>query len=105
MDLSPMFTLNGQVVHVFKSPVGTNKDTGAEYGGLDKVQIIGNIPLKNGEVRKDIITLTTDQGTHLEKAIGRNVSAPVAFFSQKAGEVSYYIPKGHTVTLRAQQTA
>ena len=93
-----MFSLHGEIVHVFNSPKGVNKNTGEEYGGQDKVQIIGNIPLNNGESRKDLITLTTDQGAALEKLVGRTVSAPVSFYAPSKGQVSYFIPKGHTVT-------
>ena len=96
MDNS-MFTLVGDVVHVFQSPTGVNRN-GEEYGRDDKIQIMGNMPLKNGQMRKDLITLTTDQGESLLKLIGRSVSAPVAFYSPSKGNVSFYIPKGHKVT-------
>ncbi|NKO00820.1 hypothetical protein, partial [Weissella cibaria] len=60
-----MFTLTGQVVHVFTAPRGISKKTGEEYGGQDKVQILGDIPLQGGETRKELVTLTTDQGEAL----------------------------------------
>ena len=94
-----MFMLHGELVHVFENPTGVNKDTGEEYGGQDKIQIMGNVPLKNGESRKDLITLTTDQGKHLRDHLGASVSAPVAFYAPSKGNVNFYIPKGHTVTL------
>jgi len=96
---SSMFTLSGEVVHVFISPKNINKNTGEEYGGDDKVQIIGDIPLNNGQNRKDLITLTTDQGEAMQKLIGRPVSAPVSFYAPSKGQVSFFIPKGHKVTL------
>ena len=97
MTDSPMFLLTGEVVNVYEAPKGVNKD-GEEYGGEDKVQIMGNLPLKNGQTRKDLITLTTDQGQTVSKLVGRSVSAPVAFYSPSKGNVSFYIPKGHKVT-------
>lgn len=93
-----MFTLNGDVVNVYQAPKGINKD-GEEYGGEDKVQIMGNLPLKNGQTRKHLITLTTDQGESISKLLGRSVTAPVAFYSPSKGNVSFYIPKGHKVSL------
>jgi hypothetical protein len=93
----PMFTLVGQLVNVYQNPTGVNKDTGEEYGGQDKIQILGNIPLKNGEIRKDLITLTTDQGEQASKLVGRSVTAPVAFYAPSKGNVSFYIPKGFSV--------
>lgn len=100
-SITPMFTLNGQVLHVFVSPKGTNKQ-GEEYGGQDKVQILGDLPLPDGQTRKEMITLTTDQGPALEKAIGRSVTAPVAFWA-KGGTIGQYIPKGSQIKIQAQQ--
>jgi hypothetical protein len=100
--MKPMFTLTGQVVHVYVSPKGISKKTGEEYGGEDKVQIIGDIPVGNGEFRKEMVTLTTDQGGSLEKAVGRTVVAPVAFWA-RSGTVGYFIPKGAQIALQGQQ--
>lgn len=106
--MNAMFTLRGQVVHVFVSPTGVNKDTGEEYGGQDKVQILGDVPMKGGETRKDMLTLTTEQGKELKAAIGRSVVAPVAFYVNK-GAVAFYIPKGSEIAIQgapaAQRTA
>jgi hypothetical protein len=94
--MKPMFTLHGQVVHVFEAPKGISKKTGEEYGGQDKVQVMGNIPLDNGQHRMELITLTTDQGSSFQKLVGRPVSLPVAFYVSGRA-VGYYIPKGHSV--------
>jgi hypothetical protein len=98
-----MFTLRGQVVHVFTAPKGISK-SGDEYGGQDKVQIIGDVPLKGGDHRKDLITLTTDQGTQLEKLVGQEVVCPVAFFTS-GKTVSFYIPEGHKIQALKTRTA
>lgn len=98
----PMFTLTGQVIHVYLSPKGVSKKTGEEYGGDDKVQILGDIPLEGGEFRKEMVTLTTDQGPSLKNAIGRAVMAPVAFWA-RGGVVGYYIPKGAQIKVQGQQ--
>jgi len=94
----PMFTLSGVVIHVYETPKGVNKTTGEEYGGQDKVQIMGFSPLPNGESMKEVINLTTDQGSALKKLEGRSVSAPISFYAPSKGQVSYFIPKGHTIT-------
>lgn len=101
--IEPMFTLRGQVVHVFVSPIGINKDTGEEYGGQDKVQILGDVPIKGGETRKDMLTLTTEQGTQLKAAVGQSVIAPVAFYVNK-GAVAFYIPKGSEIDIQGVKT-
>lgn len=100
--MKPMFTLTGQVVHVYVSPKGISKKTGEEYGGEDKVQIMGDIPVGDGGYRKEMVTLTTDQGKSLEKAVGRTVIAPVAFWA-RSGTVGYFIPKGAQIALQGQQ--
>lgn len=92
-----MFTIRGEVVHVFTAPKGVSK-SGQEYGGQDKVQILGDIPLKGGSSRKDLITLSTDQGSSLKQMQGRSVSCPVSFFSSN-GSVSFFVPEGHKITL------
>lgn len=93
---TPMFRLTGEVVHVFVSPKGVSKKTGEEYGGQDKVQIIGDVPLKGGETRKELVTLTTDQGEAVQKLIGQPVTAPVGFYTS-GKDVGFYIPKGHAI--------
>ena len=97
--MNPMFTLNGQVIHVFESPKGVNKQTGEEYGGQDKVQILGDIPVGENQFKKEIVTLTTNLGEKLTGAIGRPVSCPVAFWA-KADKVGFYIPKNAEVSIQ-----
>lgn len=99
--MNHMFTLRGQVVHVFESPKGVNKDSGAEYGGQDKVQIMGHLSLPNGETRMELVTLTTDQGQELKKSVGRSVLAPVGFYASR-GSVGFFIPKGAQIATQAQ---
>lgn len=94
-----MFTLQGTIVNVFTAPKGISKKTGEEYGGQDKVQIMGDIPLPEGQYRKELVDLTTDQGEDLKKLEGREVSCPVAFYASGKA-IGYYIPKGHQVTPR-----
>jgi hypothetical protein len=90
MSLS-MLTLTGVVTHTFEAPKGVNKE-GKDYGGGDKVQLLCNIPLPNGEYRVDVVTLGTDQVAYFKDRIGKNVSLPVgAFPAGKA--VQFFILK------------
>lgn len=93
-----MFMLTGTVVNVFTAPKGISKKTGEEYGGQDKVQIMGDIPLPGGQYRKELVDLTTDQGDHLKNMEGKQVTCPVAFYTS-GKSVGYFIPKGHKITL------
>lgn len=91
-----MFTLTGQIVNVFTAPKGISKRTGEEYGGDDKVQILGDIPLPGGECRKELVTLKTDQGKTLDGLIGQTVTTPVGFFAS-GKSVGFFIPQGHKI--------
>ena len=95
--MNPMFQLSGKVVNVYVSPKGVSKKTGEEYGGQDKVQIMGQIPLSDGQFKLELIDLSTDQGDVLTKMEGRDVKCPVAFYNSR-GSVGFYIPKGHKIT-------
>lgn len=100
--MKPMLQMNGQVIHVFVSPKGVSKKTGDEYGGDDKVQIMGNIPMDNGQSRKELVTLKTEEGKTFEGMIGQEVSFPVSTYSVGKA-VGYYIPKGHKIVPRKPQ--
>lgn len=92
---TPMFRLTGQVMNVYVSPKGVTK-SGDEYGGEDKVQIMGRIPLPNGEYKVELVDLKTDQGAALKQSEGKYVTCPVAFYVSR-GSVGYYVPKGHQI--------
>lgn len=76
-----MLTLHGQVVNVFQTPEGVNKDTGEAYGGLWKVQLMAENILKNGQTRTELVDLTVDDPRPFEKVKGRPVSVPVGAFA------------------------
>jgi hypothetical protein len=93
--MESMFTLTGQVINVFVTPTGVNKSSGEEYGGQDKVQVLGDIPLPNGETKKDIVTLTTHNASDFKSLTGSTVSLPVSFYAPSKGQVIFFIPKGY----------
>jgi len=95
--MKPMFTMSGQVINVFTTPKGTSRKTGEEYGGDDKVQIMGDIPLDNGQSRKELIEIRTSEPATFQKLIGKPVSLPIAFYAPSKGVVVYFLPKGHRV--------
>lgn len=99
-----MFTLTGTIINVFTAPKGVSKKTGEEYGGNDKVQIMGDIPLANGSYRKELIDLTTDQGHSLKQMEGKEITCPVSFFAS-GRNVVFFIPTGHKISLLKPQEA
>lgn len=97
--MNPMFTLNGQVMNVFKTPKGLNKKTGEEYDSQDKVQIMGQLPVRDtADYRLDMITLTTDQANRFEALKGQHVSVPVGMIGRGKNDVLYFIPKGSKIS-------
>jgi hypothetical protein len=99
--MNPMFTLTGQVVNVYVAPKGISKKTGEEFGGDDKVQIMGQIPVDGGQFRLDVITLSTDKGDLFRGVLNEEITLPVAFWARQS-TVGYYIPRGVPLNLRKQ---
>lgn len=91
-----MLTMNGQLLNIFVSPKGENKE-GKEYGGQHKIQLLGDVALPNGEVRKDMFTLTAHEIEDFKSLEGKNISVPVGIFAQSKA-VTYFIPKGSKPT-------
>ena len=86
-----MLTLKGKLINSFVSPKG--EKNGEEYGGQDKVQVIGDVKLPNGETKVDMFTLTTHNIEHFNGLEGKELRIPIGLFA--AGKViTYYIPKG-----------
>ena len=45
-----LLTMSGRLINVFQTPKG-NRD-GKDFGGQDKIQVLGAVTLQNGEVKK-----------------------------------------------------
>lgn len=86
-----MLTLKGQLINTFLTP--KSEKNGNEYGGQDKIQIIGDVELPNGEKRKDMYTLTTHNIDKFEPFLGEEISVPIGIFNTGKA-IAYFIPKG-----------
>jgi hypothetical protein len=91
-----MLTLKGKLINIFVSPKG-EKD-GKEYGGQDKVQIIGDVVLPNGETKVDMFTLTAHDVSKFKEFLGKEIRVPIGLFAA-ANNITYYIPKGSILEL------
>lgn len=87
-----MLNITGLVINTFKAPKGINKK-GEEYGGQDKVQLLGELPLPDGSVKKELVTLTCEDSKAFEKSLNQEVSIPVGVMVFQGSPV-FYIPKG-----------
>ena len=93
MNAMPMLVMTGKVDNIFLQPEGTNKKTGETYGGRYKVQLRVDLPLPNGETRRDIVDLSTDHPEDFRTRQDQQVSLPVGAMGSSRG-VIFYILKG-----------
>jgi len=89
-----MFTVTGQVLKTFTQPGGVNKETGEIDPPTAKVQIMGEMPVKGGDSRFDMITLTVPEQAKYEALKGKRVRIPLGFFAPQKNSIVYFIPKG-----------
>lgn len=93
MNAPPMLTLTGTVVHVFDTPGGANKETGETYNGGPRVQLLAEIPLRNGDTRMDLVTLSTDAPEEYRRLTGSWVRVPIGAYAS-GGKVGFYALRG-----------
>jgi hypothetical protein len=89
-----MFQVTGQVLHVYQDPDRTDKETGEVTKGRPKVQILGELPLENGQTKHDMITLSVDRKADYDALVGQRIAVPLGMFSPTKGQIAYFIPKG-----------
>lgn len=79
-----MITLNGMLLNVFKAPAR------GESEEKDKIQILGDIALPNGEVRKDLMTITVKDARQYQDLVGGDVAVSVGAFAPQKGSVIFF---------------
>jgi hypothetical protein len=86
-----MLTLTGQLINTFTTPAGERN--GEPYPETNKIQLLGEIPLPNGEVKNGLIDLTSHSIGDFKNLETKKIRVPVgAMVSGK--NVIYFIPKG-----------
>lgn len=88
-----MLDLTGELINTYTSPAGQNKK-GEDYEARDKIQIIGDIELPNGETRKELISLTVEDATIYEKFKASVIRVPVGVIATGARSITYFVRKG-----------
>lgn len=88
-----MFSITGTVIKVFKAPEGKTKN-GENYGGDYRVQVMGELSLKNGECKNELVTLgmPSKWDRELYKCIGSVVTLPVGLMVS-GNAVKAFIPE------------
>jgi hypothetical protein len=90
-----MLTLNGIVQNVFRTDATTDKKTGEVVPARERVQIMAENTLQNGDKRIELVTLTVDTPEAYRKLIGRPVRVPVGVFVS-GSVVQFYALKGQS---------
>lgn len=96
-----MFQVSGVVLHLFDAPGRIDKDTGEVDDDKSKVQLLGEIPQRNGQCKFDVITLTCHNPADFDGLKGKRVVVPLGMFSPSKGNIIYYIPQGSKPRLEA----
>jgi hypothetical protein len=98
-----MFTVTGQVMKTFIQEGKTDKQTGEIEESSIKVQILGEMPVKGGDSRLDLITLTVENEKTYSDLTGKRIRVPLGFFAPSKGQIIYFIPKGSKPELLSGQ--
>jgi len=85
-----MLNLHGTVLNVFKQPDFTDSE-GKTTTGRNKVQLMCENTLKNGEKRVELVSLSTDRPDLFRPLSGHLVGVPVGVFAQKGGALIFYM--------------
>jgi hypothetical protein len=94
-----MIKLEGEVINVFHMDAGKNKK-GEEYDARDKIQLLGELELPNGETKKELIDLTVSDIDQYVGLVGKTIS--IAAGAMSAGRaVIFYVRKGAKPTVLA----
>lgn len=89
-----MFTVTGQLMKVYKQEAAPNKETGEIEPPTWKAQILGDMPVRGGDTRLEISTLTVEDEKAYLALSGKKIRVALGFFAAAKGSVVMYIPKG-----------
>ena len=95
-----MFNISGTVLHTFDQPKRVDSKTGEVLSDeKPKVQILGDMPLPNGQTRMEMVTLTCEDIKPYEAFKGQKITVALGIFAPAKGQVIYFIPKGSLPTV------
>ena len=94
-----MLQMTGKVVNVFVQAGGTDKD-GKEYEARSKVQLLGQMTLKDGEVKSQLVDLTIDDADEWQSFIGKDVIIDVGSYAPAKNTIYYSVRQGSKPRLK-----
>ena len=89
-----MFQAKGQLIAAYSSPASE------KYPEAYRVQILGDMPMESGQVKKEMLTLGVPKSIYdvLQKCVGEWVTLPLGFYC-KGGTLVTFFPKGGEVEI------
>lgn len=81
-----MYKVTGQVINLFHSPASE------KYEESFKVQLLGDSPLMDGQVKKEMLTLNVPRPIfdQLQTQVGKSVTVPIGFYVKNNTLVTFY---------------
>jgi hypothetical protein len=95
-----MIELVGTLVNTFATPAGKNKK-GEDYDSKDKIQLMGEFPMPNGETRMDLVTLTVEDLDSYLEFTGRKIRLSCGVMATGARSVLFFVRRGSLPKLEA----
>lgn len=93
MRVLTMLQIKGQVINVFTVSGGKDKD-GNDYEPRNKVQLMGQVALQNGDSKFDLMDLTIDDLAEWKDLKTKHISVDVGAFAPSKGNIVFFVPKG-----------
>jgi hypothetical protein len=94
-----MLTLNGKILNIYEAPKGVNRDTGEAYGGQNRIQLMCENMLRNGELRMELVDLSVDEVERYRGMVGQSVAVPVGVYVSSGKPFFYALKKQSAVVV------
>jgi hypothetical protein len=78
-----MLSMTGQLLNLYENPVRTKRDTGEQYGGESRIELLCRVTLENGAVKHEMQSLRCEHPKRFEKLVGQHLTLPVSFYITK----------------------
>lgn len=100
-----MFNVEGRLLHIYENPGRVDKETGEADEDRPRIQVLGRIPLRNGQHNFGLVDLTCPSPSQYQALLGRDVVVPLGMFSPEKNRIIYFIPQGSHPRLLESVTA
>ena len=88
-----MYNVTGEIINVFESPKSE------KYDASFKVQMLGDSPLVDGQIKKEMLTISVPKEIfqNLKNHINEEMTLPIGFYVKNGQLVTFY-PKHERAT-------